>query len=342
MSFGNKFLLLLVVLLFFVPALGEEMYVDQLMEELYMEEHFEPMYAEGMVLVNGYLRVREKPFVDSKAVGKRFHGDMVFITGQCNGFYQINDNQYISEEYVYITERYSGTDVFTLKNMKYLRIKYLGVIQEKISASSINRNVSLRFQGEIPLYEVVDGYAYFPRGKEDIFKIPVEAFAELIPVGEDHDLLTVYRTTFNMNGNDAPRAHNIELVSSHLNGTVINPGRTFSFNGIAGPRYASRGYKEAPAYQGEEVVKEFGGGVCQVSSTIYAAVRQCTGIAITDRRTHSMRVGYLPEALEATVSYDHIDFKFLNEYDFPVKLSVDAENGVLLVKLHKMQVVEGE
>jgi len=334
----RKFSIIFVLLaLFFIPALAEENYEDLLMEEIFMRDNFEVMYAEGMVLVDGYLRVREKPFDDSKIVGRRFHGDMVFVTGKCNGYYKIDDHQYVHENYVYLTEEYSSTSVFCLDNMKYLRLKYLGRIETGTYASSITRTNSLRFEGEIPLYDIVDGYAYFPRGKKDIFKIPVEVFSEIIPAGEDYELLASYRTTYETKGSSASRAHNIELASSSIDGIVINPGKTFSFNGTTGPRYGSRGYQQAPAFQGEETVLDYGGGVCQVSSTIFSAVRQCTGIAITERRVHSQRVSYLPEELEATVSYDHIDFKFLNEYDFPVMLTVNADNGVLLVKLWKLE-----
>ena len=142
---GKKLLLALVMLLFSVPVLAEEMRVEELLEELYMEEHFEPMYAEGVVLVDSALYIRKKPFCDSDIVGKLYHGDGVFITGKCNGYYKINEDQYISEEYVYVSDKYSATGVFISENMKYLRINYMGRIDTKVSASSVTTGISMCF-----------------------------------------------------------------------------------------------------------------------------------------------------------------------------------------------------
>lgn len=329
------FLLLCVACSF---ALAEESYVEELVEELYMQENFKPMYAEGMILVDNHLNVREKPFIDSDVVGKLYYGDMVFITGSCNGYYEINTNRFVSEEYVLITENYSKSTVFVNENMKYLRIKYIGKITEKVAAEGVTMKSSLWFLGEIPVYDIVDGYVYFPRGK-GIYRLPEDAFDEFIPVGEDSEILTAYRTTYSRSGSQESRAKNIALAASYLDGTVIQPGKIFSFNDTTGDRTRAKGYEMAAAYLGEEVIQAYGGGVCQISSTIYSAVRQCSGIEIVERKVHSMRVGYLPEELEATVNYPNRDFRFQNNYDFPVKLSVkvieNGNDGVLLVELRK-------
>ena len=318
----------------------EELYIEKLLEELYIEQNIEPMYAEGLVCVERWLNVRERPFADSEVVAKLYGGDFVFITGKCNGYYKINDHCYVNEEYIYITERYTQNTVFHVDNMKYLRIRYMGRIDEKAAAEGVTVKASLWFKGEIPVYDVVNGYAYFPRGKNGIYKIPVEAFAELTPIGEDYDMLTAYRTTYKVGGDQAPRAHNIALASTYIEGKVIEPGETFSFNETTGPRSRAKGFQKANAFLGEEVIQDYGGGVCQISSTIYSAVRQCSGIEIVERRQHSQEVGYLPRELEATVNWDNVDFKFKNNYDFPVMLSVSADvtegDGVLLVTLSKM------
>ena len=335
------FFLLMMLLYFCTPVLAEELYLEELVEDLYVRETFEPMYAEGMILVDGGLNVREKPFIDSTSVGKLYHGDMVFITGLCNGYYEINQHRYISEDYVLITESYSDTSVFVKENMKYLRIGYMGNIVEKTAAEGVTMKSSLWFSGELPVYTIVDGYAYFPRGK-GIYKLPVEAFAELVPIGEDYEMLTAYRTTYSASGDQVSRANNIALAASYIDGIVIPPGKTFSFNQTTGARSRSKGYEMASAYLGEEVIQAYGGGVCQLSSTIYSAVRQCSGIKVVERAPHSMRVGYLPEELEATVNYPNRDFRFENHYDFPVELSVktvvNGNDGVLMVMLLKKDV----
>lgn len=318
----------------------EELYIEKLLEELYIEQNIEPMYAEGLVCVERSLNIRERPFCDSEVVGKVYDGDFVFITGKCNGYYKINDHRYVDEAYIYITEQYTEKNLFHTDNMKYLRIHYMCRIEEKVAAEGVTIKSSLWFKGDIPIYDIVDGYAYFPRGKNGIYKLPVEAFAQLTPIGEDYDTLTAYRTTYKAGGDQAPRAHNIALASTYFDGKVIEPGETVSFNKTTGPRSRAKGFQKANAFLGEEVIQDYGGGVCQISSTIYSAVRQCSGIEIVERRKHSQEVGYLPRELEATVNYPNADFKFKNNYDFPVVLSVSANvtdgDGVLLVTLSKM------
>lgn len=119
-------------------------------------------------------------------------------------------------------------------------------------------------------------------------------------------------------GTSAPgRCSNIELATKKINGTIVMPGEVFSFNEVVGPRTEEAGFKEAGTYVGNKVEPGIGGGICQVSTTLYRAVMR-SNIKSTERTNHSMAVGYATPGLDATVAYGYLDYKFKNTYDFPI------------------------
>lgn len=122
-------------------------------------------------------------------------------------------------------------------------------------------------------------------------------------------LLGAFTTRFDPS--DFNRTQNIILSAESLDGLVIAPGETFSFNERVGPRIESAGYKEAPVIIDGELVPDIGGGVCQVSSTLYNAVLMA-GLRVVQRVPHSIPSAYVPLGQDATVVYDTIDFKFAN------------------------------
>ncbi len=113
------------------------------------------------------------------------------------------------------------------------------------------------------------------------------------------------------------RKKNIELATKACNGYVIKPGETFSFNTVVGKRTKERGYKEAGVYSNGQTDTGIGGGICQVSSTLFNAALE-SNMTITARRAHSLSVSYLPRGRDAAVSWGGPEFKFKNPYKFPV------------------------
>ena len=128
------------------------------------------------------------------------------------------------------------------------------------------------------------------------------------------------------------RATNIELAVNAINGKVLLPGETFSFNGTVGPRTKAKGYLLAGAYSAGELVESYGGGVCQVSSTIYDSVLYAN-LEIVQRSNHSSVVSYVDPGLDATVSYGSKDFKFKNSRKYAIKIKAEAKNGILTVQI---------
>lgn len=131
----------------------------------------------------------------------------------------------------------------------------------------------------------------------------------------------------------ANRKTNIHLASDKINSLILNPGEVFSFNDVVGPRNAANGYKIAQVYSGGKAVDGIGGGICQVSSTLYNAV-VFADLEIVSRRNHTLPVSYVPLGRDATVSYGTIDFKFKNNKETPVKLEVIADGSKLTVNIY--------
>lgn len=114
------------------------------------------------------------------------------------------------------------------------------------------------------------------------------------------------------------RCYNVEKAAGIINGQIVQPGETWSYNKVVGKRDEKNGWKEANAvYNGNTYRLEYGGGVCQVSTTLYNALLR-GNIKIVDRSKHSIPADYVDYGLDATVDYGHIDFKFKNNTDYPL------------------------
>lgn len=142
--------------------------------------------------------------------------------------------------------------------------------------------------------------------------------------------LAQYTTAYNMK--DEGRSANVALAADKINGMVLAPGAVFSYNQVVGPRTAAAGFSPAPVFENGETVQGMGGGVCQVSSTLYSAVLYAD-LDIVSRRNHSMTVAYVPKGQDATVSYGTIDFKFKNSTPYPIKILASAGGGKMNVSI---------
>ncbi|MDP4180861.1 MAG: VanW family protein [Bacillota bacterium] len=142
-----------------------------------------------------------------------------------------------------------------------------------------------------------------------------------------------YSTKFNTA--DVNRSYNIRLASNKINGILLMPDENFSMNKILGPRTVKNGYKEAPVIFKNELVKGAGGGVCQVTTTLYNSVL-ISKLKVLERTHHSMPLSYVDKGLDATIAENYIDFKFANNLDYPVYISSWVEgNKVKVVILGK-------
>ena len=144
------------------------------------------------------------------------------------------------------------------------------------------------------------------------------------------ETLSKYTTIYD--AGNASRGTNIQIAARTINGTIILPGETFSYNGVLGNTSKDKGYQLGGSYVNGKVVPAYGGGICQVSSTLYNAVLYAN-LQIVERYNHSYSVSYVPAGRDATVSYGGKDFKFKNSRTYPVKIVANAKNGVISVAL---------
>ena len=138
------------------------------------------------------------------------------------------------------------------------------------------------------------------------------------------------------------RNTNIRLAAEALNGTVVHPGEEFSFNQAVGQRTEAKGYKGAAAYNNGEVVQEIGGGVCQVSTTLYNAVYR-SGLgeeSITFRRSHTFEPNYITPGQDATVSWEQPDFRFRNTSSTSIGIKASYADQKMTVSIYGIPIME--
>ncbi len=160
---------------------------------------------------------------------------------------------------------------------------------------------------------------------------------DLAQAKESYELLSKFSTEANVNSED--RDHNVKLASDTINNTVLAPGEEFSMNALVGETSEAQGYRQAATYSQGQVVPEFGGGVCQVSSTIYNAVIEA-GLETTERNSHSMTVSYVPLGEDAMIAYSYSDLKFKNNSSGNVLVLLDAEGPAVTCYIYGIPVLE--
>ncbi len=142
--------------------------------------------------------------------------------------------------------------------------------------------------------------------------------------------------TTRYNASNENRSTNLELASEKVNGTIVLPGEIFSYNKIVGERTIAKGYKEATIYSGGKVVPGIGGGICQLSSTLYNAVLY-SNLEITSRSNHRFTTSYVKEGRDATVSWGTIDFCFKNTRNYPIKIVSTVNNGIVRIGIYGIE-----
>lgn len=150
------------------------------------------------------------------------------------------------------------------------------------------------------------------------------------------DMLSTFSTRYVNNYN---RTTNLILASNKINGTVLMPGEVFSYNTIVGERTIAAGYKSAAVYENGRVVDGLGGGICQVTTTLYNSVLR-SNLDIVERTNHMFLTTYVDGGLDATVAYGSLDFKFKNNRTYPIKISSSVKNGYCTVQIYGLKMAD--
>ncbi|HEY9687892.1 MAG TPA: VanW family protein [Coleofasciculaceae cyanobacterium] len=132
---------------------------------------------------------------------------------------------------------------------------------------------------------------------------------------------------------------NLRVAVKHLDGLVLRPGDSFSFNRVVGPRTAPRGYRLAPSYLGGESPASMGGGICLLSSAVYQLVLEA-GLPIQERVPHLRTIHSVPPGLDATVWYGQADLKFANSLPIPLRVTAKLRSGSLQLGLQGEKVID--
>lgn len=143
---------------------------------------------------------------------------------------------------------------------------------------------------------------------------------------------TLAESVTSLRNSSAARNNNVGKAVEKLNGLVLMPGEQLSYNNLLGKRTKENGYLQADAYLGGKVVKEYGGGICQVSSALYYCAL-LSELQIDERENHTFRVSYLPYSYDATVSWGGPDFKFTNDRAYPIRILASMTNQELTVSI---------
>ncbi len=143
--------------------------------------------------------------------------------------------------------------------------------------------------------------------------------------------LNEYSTTFDVQKKE--RVHNINVASDILNNTVIRPNQVFSFNTVLGEATVDKGYKVSKVVVDDKFVDDIGGGICQISSTLFNAIEPCE-VTILERHNHTKEVPYVPLGKDATIAYGIKDFKFQNISNNTLIIRSKVENDTLYIAIY--------
>lgn len=175
--------------------------------------------------------------------------------------------------------------------------------------------------------------------KKDEYIIPLtitKANKTVSDLGDEAfpDKLSNFTTKYD--ASNVNRTTNLNIATNKLNGKVVLPGETFSYNKALGKRTVENGYKEAAIYSNGKVEDGLGGGICQISTTLYNAVVMAN-LEIVERHNHMFTTSYADASRDATVSYGSLDFQFKNTRKYPVKIVASTNSGIASISIYGLK-----
>ncbi len=209
------------------------------------------------------------------------------------------------------------------ENATISRVDGKFVITNEVSGSKINiamaRNDAL---------QILNSYT---DGQVRLFLEEIKPKYTSAQLANAQSLLGTYKTTFSPGDNG--RNTNIRTAATKINNSILYPGEVFSTNNKFGPSTYENGYRPAPVIINGKLEDDLGGGVCQVSSTLYMSVLN-SELEIVERQNHSLKVSYVDYGFDATLAGDYIDFKFKNNRDLPIIVESILTNNSLTVNIY--------
>lgn len=240
------------------------------------------------------------------------------------------DNTKISDDYIeipVITKEPQAIDLDKIHNEVYKEVKDAYYTKDPFKIYPEVEGVDFNVEEAKAQIQTEDKNEYtikltITKPKVTVNDIGTEAFP---------DKLGTFTTRYDER--DTDRTTNLKIACQKLNNKTVLVGETFSYNQTLGKRTVDAGYKNAKVYSNGEVVDGIGGGICQISSTLYNAVLQAN-LSIVERRNHQFVTSYVGAGRDATVVYGMTDFKFKNTRKYPIKIVASAKNGIATVSIY--------
>lgn len=274
------------------------------------------------VVTASSLNVRASYNKESNKLGSLSSGNVICLKEKMsNGWYKINYNgkdAYVSSEYV---ERKDSVERYAIKNLANNKIKR----GDKLILKSVDGNITCIKDNESFVLSVDEAKKSLSVNK------PVDKPQTNPSENEGKKQVASFSTYYD--ASIKGRSKNIQLASKAIS-VSLEPGEEFIWSQIVGQASKDKGYQEAPVFSGNQVVPGVGGGVCQVSTTLYNAVLEA-GYTVTERHPHSMPVTYAKPGRDAAVAYGSLDFRFINTSDSKINISAVASGGTLTVTIYK-------
>lgn len=202
-----------------------------------------------------------------------------------------------------------------------------------------NVEIELDDDNSIPEEDISSGNTKFAVSGDDdaesIIISPPEPVEIELSVDDSFDENLIASFSTKVYTKTADRVKNLQIVCDRLSGTVLEPGEEFSYNDTCGPYNKEQGFGKATVFVNGEEVQEYGGGVCQLSSTLYNALKGLN-IEILERHNHSKDVYYVPRNEDATVSYGSLDFRFKNNESYPIEIEAHSNENEVTVSIFKI------
>lgn len=243
-----------------------------------------------------------------------------------------------------ISNRYNISFIY---NNSYLE-EFISQIEKDVNREPINANINITSEGNIQIVDDIKGFKLNISKIEENIKesiesgvkgnIILEAPVEEITASITADTLKPIDTKLasfstSFASSSASRAHNIELAAKAINGSLLMPKEVFSFNDYVGERTKDRGFKVAPVLEDGNYKPGVGGGICQVSTTLYKTALD-SGIKIIERKNHGLPPSYIGLGLDATVSWGNVDLKFQNTLEYPIFIEAYIKDKNLHINIY--------
>lgn len=275
----------------------------------------------------------------------------------------VEADYYIENDKLIITKGKEGLKVDTqnliekikdrLKSIEisqdYIEIPVISKIPENIDIEKIHKEICKEVQDAyytkepFTIYPEVEGVEFNIEEAKKILEEDKEKYEIQLTITKPNvttaqigseafpDLLGTCSTRYDASNID--RSTNLKIACQKINDKVILPGEEFSYNKALGERTIAAGYKNAKVYENGQVVDGIGGGICQISSTLYNAILKAN-MEATERRNHMFITSYIPAGQDATVVYGLTDFKFKNTRKYAVKIQANCSNGIATVSVY--------